>query len=127
MLFQQYMTAQLGAMRQDCEAQLRQAIGDSTMCALHKEGRITGGLKYQEGRLVVLGTMLRQAKRLPASDDAARAALMGLLDEENARWQAQLTTYEAQKPQSLAWVAYSQGGVDALEAIRQAAQAQPEG
>ncbi|MBK8020003.1 MAG: hypothetical protein IPK19_00935 [Chloroflexi bacterium] len=61
--------ASIEMLLQECEAALLEAAGSASTCQIHKEGRVTGGLKVQEG---------------------------------------------------LSWVAYSQGGVDALDEIRRA-------
>jgi hypothetical protein len=85
--------------------------GHQSACELHKSGRVTGGLKYAEGRLVAL-TALHRRVRKPAPGDPA--ALAELLAAEHARWQQLLQTHQHAERPSLPWVAYAQGGVDAL-------------
>lgn len=81
-------------------------LGDESMCTVHKDGRVTGGLKYQEGRLHALA----EARRLAGSDDLD-SALQGLV----ARWQTELDRRRGSESPSLPWVAYATGGVEAVE------------
>jgi hypothetical protein len=96
------------------QASLARQMGDATACQLHKDGRVTGGLKYDEGRLVALSnlrrTLRRQEGATPAGLDAALAA-------ERAEWQELLARHQAAAKPSLPWVAYAQGGLDALDAL----------
>lgn len=92
----EYLSAQIEQARRHFEAQL----GEASVCAVTKEGRITGGIKYAEGRLIALRNLER---RLRAGEplEAAVAA-------EVAYWQA---LYEQRT--AIAWRAYAQGGRDA--------------
>ncbi len=99
--------------RQQVEASMKTHMGGQTICQLHKDGHVTGGMKYDEGRLVVLGAILR---RLKQSDDSGTDLLGGLHDfvqAEQQRWQSQLQQHQNTEQPSMSWIAYSQGGVDA--------------
>lgn len=104
-------------LRRDCESAIRDHTGGATMCQVHKDGHVTGGLKYEEGRLVVFSNLIRRVKRLQSDDDPD--TLMIFLDTETDKWQQQLARYQADERPAITWVAYSQGGVDALESVRQ--------
>lgn len=107
----------LEALRQSCEARMLTYTGSGGMCQLHKDGRVTGGLKYQEGRLVVLGSLIRQLKQGTTAD--VTTALAASLTTEGEKWQAQLARYQAQARPAITWLAYCQGGVDTIAEIRQ--------
>lgn len=98
--------------------------GNQSACQLHKDGRVTGGMKYDEGRLVALTTVRRIVRK---RDGWAPAELADLLADEQSRWQASLHTYQSAERPSMPWVAYNQGGVDALSAARAAFSTQPSG
>jgi hypothetical protein len=104
------MQAYLKQRRLEVEDSMRGHMGDQTMCELHKDGSVSGGLKYDEGRLVALGDALRAARK--AEPGLTPAALRLLLEGEQAKWQAQLARYLGQERRSMPWIAYSQGGVD---------------
>ncbi len=53
------------AQRLQVEDSMKRHMGDSTVCEIHKSGRVSGGLKYDEGRLVVYGTLLRMLRTAP--------------------------------------------------------------
>ena len=81
--------------------------GGSSVCRVHKDGRVTGGLKYQEGRLVALNGVRRLAHR---NDDLSTA-----LDDLEEHWTAELDARRAEEHASPPWVAYATGGVEAIE------------
>lgn len=87
-------------------ASLAEQMDGQTLCQLHHDGRVTGGVKYDEGRLAALTALLRKW----GEGDTQRLA-----EQEMAHWQAQLERYQAMQPPPLHWVAYNQGGVDLLE------------
>lgn len=87
-------------------------MGSATMCEIHKDGQVTGGLKYEEGRLVVYGDLIRAAKQLDSADD-----FPATVTAMQAKWEKQLARYQSQTPRSMPWVAYSQGGVDTLHEV----------
>ncbi|MFO7631299.1 MAG: hypothetical protein R6W76_02110 [Caldilinea sp.] len=86
--------------------------GNQTACQLHKDGRVAGGLKYDEGRLVALTAVRRIVRKL---ETAGEDALLGSLQEDRDRWRRSLVTYQTADRPSITWIAYSQGGVDAIE------------
>jgi len=106
------LLAQLQAMRLESESAMLEHAGDTSVCQIHKDGQVTGGLKYQEGRLVAVSDAMRQIKAQQQAD--VDAIVLAQLE----KWQAQLTRHQTQAQPALSWVAYAQGGVDALEAIR---------
>lgn len=86
---------------------------------IEKDGRVSGGLKYQEGRLVVVGDVIRAVKKL-RDDDTLTDSVRALLDQAAANWSAQLERYQTTNPGAMTWIAYSQGGVDAVAEVRRA-------
>lgn len=96
------------------EASMKAHMGSQTMCEIHKDGSVSGGLKYDEGRLVVLGDMLRWLREVdPFTDEAVRAYLA----EQAARWGKLLARHTGAERPSMPWVAYSQGGADMCAAL----------
>ena len=83
--------------------------GGSSVCRVHKDGRVTGGLKYQEGRLVALNEVRRLAHRSASTD------LAGALDDLEGHWTAELDVRRTAEHASPPWVAYATGGVEAIE------------
>ncbi len=104
--------AHLETLRHDCEAKMLAQVGEASICQLHKDGRVTGGLKYLEGRLVALSELTRSLKQ--SSGDDLLSALPALLDSFHDKWQRQLTQHQSTRPSSMPWVAYCQGGLDAI-------------
>lgn len=99
--------------RHECESAMRDHMGAGTMCQLHKDGRVSGGLKYEEGRLVAFGNVRRALRRLPA-DAGLPDALAAILHAEAAEWHALLERHQSADRPAMTWLAYSQGGVDAV-------------
>jgi hypothetical protein len=114
MMLVQTLLDHLETRRQETEAEIRQQTGSASVCQVHKDGRVTGGLKYHEGRLVALSDLVRDLKRSAADRDAITA----LLAAAAARWEAQLARHQASERPSILWVAYTQGGVDAVVEIQ---------
>lgn len=104
------LTDELTAMQRDIESSMRDHMGSQTICQIHKDGQVTGGLKYDEGRLVAV----REIMRLLRDPDTAPTTF----EAQMAHWQKQLARYQAQERQSMPWIAYSQGGVDVYAAVR---------
>lgn len=96
------------------ECQMRDELGSATACQIHKDGRVTGGLKYAEGRLVVLNDLRRQ---LRSSAVNSLEEISAALKAELARWRGNLVAQRARKQPAMPWLAYAQGGVDALEEL----------
>jgi hypothetical protein len=105
---------QLDAAIQVAEQRFAQSTGGENVCNLARDGRVTGGVKYDEGRLVALVTLRR---RLRSEADAAQA----LLADELAVWSRALAEQQQRTPPAIPWLAYRQGGVDALEQLRASA------
>ncbi|MBP1468959.1 hypothetical protein EYB53_024840 [Candidatus Chloroploca sp. M-50] len=100
------LRTQLETAIQVAEQRLVLATGGANVCQLQRDGRVTGGVKYDEGWLVALVT-LRRSLRTEAEDAQVVA-------EQRATWQAALAEQQQRIPPSLPWLAYRQGGVDAL-------------
>jgi len=81
-------------------------LGDDTACTVHRDGRVTGGLKYLEGRLIAYRD-LRNA--LVADPERATAEVLG---EHTARWRAELDRHAGRG--ATQWAAYATGGLDAV-------------
>ncbi|BCX02176.1 MAG: hypothetical protein KatS3mg053_0114 [Candidatus Roseilinea sp.] len=92
-------------------------LGEGSACQVHKEGRVTGGMKYAEGELIALNDLRRKLNADPAVDDAALRAIVSV---EIARWQNGLESQRRRPKPAMPWLAYYQGGIDALEALQQA-------
>ncbi|MCS6872917.1 MAG: hypothetical protein RML95_04260 [Anaerolineae bacterium] len=92
----EFLAQQIAQARQQFESQL----GESSLCQVTKDGRITGGMKYAEGQLVALRNL---EKRIRAGESIESA-----LQAEQAFWQALYDQHTAQT-----WRAYAQGGLDA--------------
>jgi len=100
-------TARLSEARAAAERELTSQLGGATLCQIRSDGRVTGGAKYAEGRLVALVDLQR---RLHDDDGEPLAAVQ----DELARWAADLERLRAHDRPSLTWLAYRQGGCDAL-------------
>jgi hypothetical protein len=98
-------------MQHEIESSMRDHMGSQTMCQIHKDGHVTGGLKYDEGRLVAVREIMRLLDDDPTN-------LPDAFEEKAAGWQRQLARYRAQERPSMPWVAYNQGGVDVYAAVR---------
>lgn len=95
----------------EAEQELTRQTGGENVCRLEKDGRITGGVKYSEGRLAALNAVRRLLQ--PDSEAAADAEIDRLL----VRWRADLQGWQERPQPPRTWVAYTQGGVDALEQL----------
>lgn len=109
----QILLDRLEALRLDCEAAILTYTQNAPLFR-DRDGRVTDGLKYQEGRLVVLSEFIRDLKGGRPRDVMAIAALLEAAAE---RWGGQLARHQASDHPAILWVAYSQGGVDAVTEI----------
>ncbi len=109
------LIAYLTAEREAAASALTAAAGGATLCQLHKDGRVTGGLKYDEGRFTAIGGLLAAVKSCESD-----AACADILREHTERWQADLDRCRSQPRPSIPWVAYAQGGLDACTAASSA-------
>ncbi len=103
--------ARLVAARAVAERELAAQLGSDTLCRIHTDGRVTGGAKYAEGRLVALADLQRRLRSAAADDSVSVWA------SELRRWADDLDRLRAQDRPALPWLAYRQGGVDALEDV----------
>lgn len=85
---------------------LTDELGDATACTLHRDGRVTGGVKYHEGRLVSY-----RGLRNALLDEPARP-IGDVLAEHTARWRSELDRHAGRGPNQ--WAAYATGGLDAV-------------
>lgn len=113
------LLARIDAMRRECESAMRDHMGGGTYCQIHKDGHVTGGLKYEEGRLVAFGNVRRQVKHL-SPDANMTQAVSDIIAAEAATWAAELERHRAKERPAMTWIAYSQGGVDATGQLRRA-------
>lgn len=102
-------SARLAGARAVAERELAAQLGSATLCRIHTDGRVTGGAKYAEGRLVALADLQRRLRGTEAGNPVAVWA------SELRRWADDLERLRAQDRPALPWLAYRQGGVDALE------------
>ncbi|MCS6848539.1 MAG: hypothetical protein RMN52_12610 [Anaerolineae bacterium] len=101
----------------ETERTMSSQLGDGSACQVHKDGRVTGGMKYAEGKLVALNDLRRKLDA--AGEITDDAALREILDAETARWRSGLENQRHRPKPAMPWLAYYQGGIDALEALRQ--------
>lgn len=85
-------------------------LGEDSVCTIHRDGRVTGGLKYQEGRLTALAGLRRGLREAP---DAG-----SVIDESETRWRIEFERRRNASPPSPIWVSYATGGLDATREAR---------
>ena len=93
--------AELDRLIESAAADLDAASGGGALCAISRSGRPAPAVKYHEGRWAAL-TELRRARAV------AKAAA-----QVRSRWLADLERMNLQEAGDN-WLAYAQGGVDAL-------------
>ena len=86
-------------------ADLEAALGGVSACTRHKDGRVTGGMKYHEGRMASYA----EARRALAGDDPPPATVLA---EHAQRWRTEFRR-RAGGPEP--WLAYATGGLEAAE------------
>jgi hypothetical protein len=114
------LSAALDALSNATERSLMAQTGGVNACQLQKAGQITGDVKYDEGRLVVLSMARRQLRAI--NDAAALADYGARLAHELELWREALRVQQERPTPSLAWIAYRQGGIDALTEVLALAQ-----
>ena len=90
-------------------ASMEVELGGETACRIHKDGRVTGGLKYHEGRLAAFAEARRIVRRGSASSEDVRAY--------HERWRAELDRRIDTAPPSPPWIAYATGGAEAADEV----------
>ena len=80
--------------------------GGLSACTVHKDGRVTGGFKYQEGRLAALAEVERLARAGRMTSET-----LGAIGET---WERELEQRRVSEPSSPMWVAYTTGGREAM-------------
>jgi hypothetical protein len=93
-------------------ANMEVELGEESACTVHKDGRVTGGLKYQEGRL----NSFAEARRL-ARDPAG---LEDGLSRYKTKWEQELDRRRSAHRPSMPWISYATGGLQAAEAAVEA-------
>ncbi len=106
----------LDTLRASVASSMQNHMGGASYCEIHKDGRVSGGLKYDEGRLVVIGAALRYARDAVTAESWADAMRAYLLRERDT-WRAMLELHQGRSHRSIAWIAYAQGGLDACESL----------
>lgn len=86
-------------------------LGSDSACTVHKDGRVTGGLKYQEGRMSALAAVRRS---VVGGEPPAE-----VLASAEAHWAADFETRRIASPSSPMWVSYATGGLDAVREARE--------
>lgn len=93
--------------QRDIEHSLLDHLGDKTMVQLDDEANVIGGVKYDEGRLGVLGEMIRLLRTEPTHE-----MIQAAMAQSATQWKHDLERRLTSRNRSIAWIAYSQGGVD---------------
>jgi hypothetical protein len=93
------------------ERSLTDQTGGTNVCRLQQDGRVTGGMKYDEGRLVALSALRRRLREAGGGDPRPIVA------QDLTTWQEALRAQQARERPAIQWIAYNQGGVDALEEV----------
>jgi hypothetical protein len=99
----------------EAEHNLTAGTGGRSLCQLHKDGTVTGGIKYDEGRYTALRRIRRFVKS--ASEVEISPALLAPIRQEAEDWRRMLQTYQHKSDPPMQWIAYAQGGVDAIESL----------
>lgn len=91
-------------------------LGGFSSCTLHKDGRVTGGLKYHEGRMAAFA----EARRIVSGTDDPETGLQ----DYAKRWREELERRKGAEQPSPSWVAYATGGAEAaMESVAQLSRA----
>ena len=107
------LSPQLDRLLEAAKAGLDEAAGGGAVCAFTKAGTPVPGIKYHEGRWAALNEVARRYRRDPK--DPATAA-----HEISDAWSADLERL-TQRDAGPDWIAYRQGGLDALADLLSAA------
>ncbi|WP_041454582.1 hypothetical protein [Anaerolinea thermophila] len=96
----------------EVESLYQRQSGGASFCQVQRDGRVTGGLKYEEGRMVALHFARR------ALQQRGEAGLADI-EEEEQTWLKALADLQAKPSLPMLWLAYRQGGVDAFHWLRE--------
>jgi hypothetical protein len=102
----------------EAETDLVNATAGQSVCQLHKSGRVTGGLKYSEGKLVALKAIRRVLDQLHRGD-LALAEVYQAFETNMAEQQQTFTRFEGKGTSATPWLAYASGELDAYETVRE--------
>ena len=95
------------------EADLDAAAGGAAVCVFTKAGTAVPGIKYHEGRRAALKEVARRCRRTSERPSAAAG-------EVRADWAEHLERL-TERGAGADWIAYRQGGLDALADLAPAA------
>ena len=84
-------------------------LGDTTSCALAKDGRSHPAAKFQEGKVAALGELARRI-----TDDTAAAQITAEAAAVSGRWEGQVMPGSGLDRD---WEAYRAGGIQAMTEI----------
>jgi hypothetical protein len=98
---------------EEVEQALVASTGERSLCQLHKDGTVTGGIKYDEGRYAALRRIRRFVKS--STDREISLEVLGPLQQEADDWRRMLQTYQEKSDPPTQWIAYAQGGLDAVK------------
>lgn len=88
------------------EADLDAAAGGAAVCVFTKAGTAVPGIKYHEGRRAALKEVVRRCRRTSEQPSAAAGDI-------RADWAEHLERL-TERGAGADWIAYRQGGIDAL-------------
>ncbi len=92
--------------RLEAAEELSMLLGDTTACAIAKDGRSYPAGKFHEGRIAALGDLLRRTDTASTAEGIADAAT-----ELRSEWEHRVVPGGGQ---SRDWESYRAGGVQAL-------------
>ena len=101
--------AALDRLLREAERDMAAVAGDTAVCVFTKAGRAVPGLKYHEGRRAALGDVARRSRRTEREPVDVATELL-------PTWESDLRRL-TEKAAGPAWIAYTQGGIDALTAL----------
>ena len=84
-------------------------LGDTTSCALAKDGRSHPAAKFQEGKVAALGELSRRI-----TDDTGAGQIVSEAAAVSGRWADQIMPGSRQDRD---WEAYRAGGIQAMDEI----------
>lgn len=104
----------LARLREEARAGLQGAAGGAAVCAFTRAGTPVPGIKYHEGRWAALTEVDRRCRRTQEDTLAVAAGI-------RADWADQLERLRARQA-GPDWIAYREGGLDALADLEQDAE-----
>lgn len=102
------LAAAAGAAKADALAAMTQLAGDTSACAMARDGRSFPAYKFHEGRMVAMSQLLRRLRE-PGGDEQSA------LEAELADWE---DAVRRAGERGRDWQAYAEGGREALLGLR---------